>query len=330
LYSSLTFSANSVILNICLAIRTELFVIRGNKVLAIVLVQLLQLRLTNLRVLPIFSDLAACQKHNMPLSPFPRALLFDVFGTCVDWRSTVTNGLEKAAHESLDSASSSIPSNVRLRAEEMNTNDWGKFAQEWRDTYKVFTKSRANDASLPMKTVDQHHYDALQELLAKWELERLFTASELEAVSLLWHHLDPWPDSAKGMAALSSLCSTCTLSNGNTSLLQDLKLHAKLAFTHVFSAEDFGTFKPNKAVYLGAAEKLRVSPSECAMVAAHLADLKAAKGCGYQTIYVERLLEEDWTAQQVESAKADGFVDIWVSEKEDGFLAVAERLGSKK
>ena len=81
---------------------------------------------------------------------------------------------------------------------------------------------------------------------------------------------------------------TCTLSKGNLSLLNDLKANTKLEFTHVFSTEEFGSYKPNPAVYLGAVEKLGLIPTDCAMVAAHLGDLQAAKACGLQTIYVER------------------------------------------
>src|ERR1700712_3460669 len=227
----------------------------------------------------------------------PRAFLFDVFGTCVDWRTTVTNGLYTATHKSLNSVSSSIASTVRLRAIDMTVEEWGRFAQEWRDTYKVFTKSRAKDSTLPIKTVDQHHLDALQELLAFWKLEGLWNPIELLNVSLIWHRLEPWADSKEGIAALNGLGWTCTLSNGNTSLLHDLQIYTNLGFTRLFSAEDFGTFKPNKAVYLGAAEKLGVPPSQCFMVAAHLADLKAAKGCGYRTVYVERPMEEGWDIQ---------------------------------
>ncbi|TLD35196.1 haloacid dehalogenase [Venturia nashicola] len=240
--------------------------------------------------------------------PSQIAFLFDVFGTCVDWRTTVTNEMHRRA-----------PST-------MSVAEWGDFAQEWRNSYKVFTKSRAEDSALPMKSIDQHHFDSLQELLAAWKLQHLWSAEELQDISLVWHRLDPWTDSEKGIEYFNGLGWSCTLSNGNASLLRDLRSHARLDFTHLFGAEDFGTFKPNKAVYLGAVEKLGLSPSQCFMVAAHLADLKAAKGCGYRTIYVERPLEEDWDGHQIEEARAAGFVDLWVTANEDGFLAAVDRL----
>ena len=91
----------------------------------------------------------------------------------------------------------------------------------------------------------------------------------------------------------------------------------------------FGTYKPSPKVYLGAVETLGVTPSECVMVAAHLADLKAAKENGLQTVYVERAGEEDWGDDEIEKARAAGWVDIWVDLQggNKGFLTVAEKLG---
>jgi 2-haloacid dehalogenase len=257
----------------------------------------------------------------------PRALLFDVFGTCVDWRSTVTNALWEASRATLNAVTSSIPSVARLKATDMTMDDWGIFAQQWRNSYKKFTRSLASDPTIPWKSVDEHHLEALKELLKSWDIEGLWTAEETRALSLIWHRLDPWQDSEDGIKALNSFYTTCTLSNGNRSLLNDLKFHAKLDFTHIFSAEDFGSYKPSPTVYWGAAEKLGLAPSDCAMVAAHLGDLMAAKACGFQTIYVERPREEDWPAEKVQKAKDEGTINIWVSDEEGGFVAVAEKLG---
>jgi 2-haloacid dehalogenase len=125
------------------------------------------------------------------------------------------------------------------------------------------------------------------------------------------------------------MLGTATLSNGNTALLSDLKTHANLDFTHVLSAELFGSYKPSPKVYLGAVEKLGLQPHECAMVAAHLSDLRAAKDLGLQAIYVERPGEEDWAAEDVEKASSEGWVDLWVSQGvgNRGFMTMAENLG---
>lgn len=125
----------------------------------------------------------------------------------------------------------------------------------------------------------------------------------------------------------ADIADTCTLSNGNLSLLGDLRTHSTIPFTHLFSAELFGTYKPSPRVYLGAAEKLSLPPDQCAMVAAHLNDLRAAKDNGLKTIYVERPGEEEWDADEVE--KARGWVDLWIStgQENKGFITVAEKLG---
>ena len=262
----------------------------------------------------------------MVLSTLPRALLFDIFGTCVDWRSTVTKALNDQAHTTLSSATASLAAYLRMRASSMTLDDWGNLAQEWRDSYKQFTKSLAEDSGLPWKTVDEHHLNSLKQLLVVWQLEGLWTSEEIQALSLIWHRLNPWPDSSLGIKELNKLFWTVTLSNGNLSLLNDLHVYAKIDFTHVFSAELFGSYKPSPKVYLGAVEKLGLKPSECAMVASHLSDLKAAKSTGLQAIYVERPSEEDWSDELVENARTEGWVDLWIPAGQEGFVTMAERL----
>ncbi|KAF2835034.1 haloacid dehalogenase [Patellaria atrata CBS 101060] len=263
----------------------------------------------------------------MALSPPPRALLFDVFGTCVDWRTTVTTVLSHQAHFVLNAATSSLATTVRMRASSLTAEDWGRFAQQWRDSYMRFTRSIAQDESAPWKSVDEHYLSSLRELLQTWQLEGLWTDEETRTLSLIWHRLDPWSDAARGIEELNKLFYTCTLSNSNSGLLNDLKAYAKLEFTHVFGAEEFGTYKPHDRFYRGAVEKLGLQPGECALVAAHLYDLKAAKACGIRTIYVERPLEEDYSVEDVAKARQEGWVDLWLGADEEGFITVAERLG---
>ncbi|KAF2631850.1 haloacid dehalogenase [Macroventuria anomochaeta] len=265
----------------------------------------------------------------MALSPTPRALFFDVFGTCVNWRSTVVGELEAQAHAALNSAAASLASRVRLTASDMTTQHWGEFARQWRDGYRKFTRALATDPSVPWKSVDEHHLESLKELVVKWQINGLWDDEQLRAISLIWHRLEPWADSAMGVSMLNRLFYTCTLSNGNLSLLGDLRTHSTIPFTHLFSAELFGTYKPSPRVYLGAAEKLELPPDQCAMVAAHLNDLRAAKDNGLQTIYVERPGEEEWSNEQVEKARQECWVDLWISSGNGskGFITVAEKLG---
>lgn len=146
----------------------------------------------------------------MPLSTPPKALFFDVFGTCVNWRATVTRELYSRSHATLNSATASLASDVRLRASQMELEDWGAFAQQWRNSYKVFTRKLAGDPSVPYKTVDEHHLDSLKQLLRDSGMDGLWTEDEVVDISLVWHRLEPWADTAKGIQLLNSLCCMCS------------------------------------------------------------------------------------------------------------------------
>ena len=223
----------------------------------------------------------------------------------------------------LNSSTSSLPSTVRTSADAVN---WGEFSQKWRDSYGHFTKSYDPEKDA-FKSVDQHHLESLISLLRQYGLDGLWDKDEVQRISMIWHFLDPWDDSSEGLKMLNQKFETATLSNGNTSLLKDLADYAKLSYGHLISAEDFQAYKPNPRVYNGAAKKLGFATNECALVAAHLGDLQAAKACGYQTIYIERTQEEAWSEEKIAKAKQDGWVDIWISVDGGGFKEVARRLG---
>lgn len=248
-----------------------------------------------------------------PALPEIRALTFDVFGTVVDWRSSITAALRKAAAKD-HRGTASI--------------DWSAFAQAWRNSYGQFTRSFVPGVT-PWKDIDTHHRDSLIELLSDHGLGGFFSADEIEKLSKEWHFLTPWDDSAQGIHLLGTKVTTATLSNGNQSLLKDLNEFGDLGFQRTFSAEDFKAYKPNKDVYLGAVNKLGLEPGQVAMVAAHLNDLKAARENGLRTVYVERRGEEAWKPGSKEYEDAKTWVDIWVHEAEDGFLEVARKMGIK-
>jgi 2-haloacid dehalogenase len=258
----------------------------------------------------------------------PKALTFDVFGTVVDWRLTVTSTLIKnaAAKTSSPSSSANLSPKVRDRVSELADQDWGQFAQEWRNSYKQFVKSFV-PGETEWRDIDTHHHLSLIDLLKKWKLEGLYTEEEVKDLSLIWHYLDPWADSSSGLRNLGTKFITSTLSNGNQSLLKDLQEHGQLGFKKLQSSADFKAYKPHPSVYKGAAMAMGLETSEVAMVAAHLGDLKAARGCGMKTIYVERKQEEDWSPEQEEYKEARLWVDMWIKGDEDGFLEVARRFG---
>ena len=234
----------------------------------------------------------------------------------VNWRSTVTDYLAARAHETLNSPSASLSADLRFQCAAVS---WPAFAQAWRDSYMMFTRS--HDPASTFISVDKHHHDSLVQLLKESNISELWRDGEVEEISKIWHYLDGWPDSSKGIKQLNQEgFQACTLSNGNVQLLEDMAKHADLQWKHIFSGEQFKTYKPSPQVYYGAAEKLGLPTNECAMVAAHLGDLQAAKGCGYQTIYIERALEESWTLEATRAAKREGWVDMWVplDERFDG------------
>jgi len=141
----------------------------------------------------------------MALKPTPRALLFDVFGTCVDWRTTVVGELHAQSHAVLNSAAASLASRVRLLASDMTMDQWAMFAQQWRDSYKQFTRQSAADPASSWISIDEHHLRSLRVLIAEWKLEGLWDDQQLRQLSLVWHRLEPWADSAMGVALLNRL-----------------------------------------------------------------------------------------------------------------------------
>jgi len=271
--------------------------------------------------------MASVARH---LSSESRALFFDVFGTCVDWRKSVTNALKESADNALNE-SGSITSAVRDKAEQYTVGTWGELAQEWRTTYYKFTRDLAKDPSLSWKTVDDHHLESLRDILTSRGLMdpskptgNLWTDDEITHLSTVWHRLESWPDTNEGLQILGTKYNTATLSNGNISLLEDMQAFSGMKFTHTFSSELFGSYKPNPKIYNGAADRLGLKQGQCVMVAAHLGDLEAAKGCGLGTIYVERPQEESY---DVAMARQKGFVDLWIKEDGGGFLGICREFG---
>ncbi|MDQ6640805.1 MAG: haloacid dehalogenase type II [Pseudomonadota bacterium] len=204
-----------------------------------------------------------------------RALVFDVFGTVVDWRGTI------------------IREGEALAAAKGWHVDWPAFADAWRAGYQPAMRRAMQSAptgEVAWANIDLLHRAILDTLLPRFGLDRL-AEEERVRLNLVWHRLDPWPDVVPGLLHLKACLPIATLSNGNVSLLVDMARHAKLPWDCVLSAELFRRYKPDPAVYLGAAALLGVAPGELLMVAAHPSDLAAAHGAGLKTAYVERPLE---------------------------------------
>ena len=203
--------------------------------------------------------------------PAVRALVFDVFGTVVDWRSAI------------------VRDGRALAAEQGVAIDWEAFADAWRAGYQP-AMQRVRSGEVPWTTIDRLHREILDSLLPRFGLSSL-DERERDALNRVWHRLDPWPDAVAGLARLKRRYTIATLSNGNVSLLVAMAKRAGLPWDCVLSAELFGHYKPDREVYLGAARVLDVAPGELLMVAAHPSDLAAAARAGLRTAYVPRPLE---------------------------------------
>jgi len=194
-----------------------------------------------------------------------KALVFDVFGTVVDWRSGVARDVAHLLGPDIDA---------------------GAFADAWRARY-VPSMDRVRHGKRPWAGLDTLHRESLDELLVEFDRAGVDEATRTELV-LAWHRLDPWPDSVAGLARLKERFVIATLSNGNVSLLVDMARYARLPWDAVLSAELFGHYKPDAQVYDGAAALLGATPDETVMVAAHVDDLAAARARGLHTAYVHR------------------------------------------
>jgi len=203
--------------------------------------------------------------------PDVRALAFDVFGTVVDWRSSIIRELEAFGRER------------RITA------DWTALADAWRAGYQP-AMERVRKGERPWTVLDDLHRETLESLLPKFGVGGL---SEAEVVHLVhaWHRLDPWPDAIAGLTRLKRPYIIGTLSNGNVALLLNMAKHAGLPWDMIFSAELARHYKPAPETYLSVPNFLRVEPAQVMLVAAHNSDLVAAARQGLKTGFVARPTE---------------------------------------
>lgn len=200
-----------------------------------------------------------------------KALVFDVFGTVVDWRgSIIAEGERYWRPRGLDI-------------------DWPAFADAWRAAYGP-SMDRVRRGELPWTKLDALHRMALDRLLADFGITDL-SQTEIDHLNRVWHRLDAWPDAPAGLARLKSRYVIATLSNGNVSLLTEMAKFAGLPWDAVLGADLFHHYKPDPEVYLGAAALLDFAPGQVMMVAAHTGDLDAAAKLGLRTAFVHRPLE---------------------------------------
>ena len=231
-----------------------------------------------------------------------QALIFDVFGTVVDWRSSI------------------IREGQLLSARKGFDVDWPTFADRWRGGYGP-AMNRVRTGELPWTKIDDLHRMVLDELVVEFGLTGM-TEKELDHFNKAWHRLMPWPDSAGGLSRLKTRYTIATMSNGNVSLLLNMGKNAGLPWDTIFSAELSRHYKPDPEAYLKCAELLSLKPEQIMMTAAHPGDLRAAAALGFKTGYVYRPLERG-PERRVEPNTTDSF-DI----RAEDFIDLARQMGA--
>ncbi len=231
-------------------------------------------------------------------------LLFDVFGTVVDWRTSLQEWLERFGREH------------NLQA------DWVGLVDDWRAAYQP-SLARVREGERPYVTLDMLHRESLDALLARYGLGGV-SEGDRRQMARAWRWLAPWPDVVAGLTRLKRKYVIGTLSNGGLGLLVDLAKFAGMPWDVVLSADLFHHYKPDAAVYLGAAELLARPTSALMLVAAHNYDLAAARSHGFRTAFVARPTEYG-PRKKADSAAADAW-DYVVTSLEE----LAEKNGRLK
>jgi 2-haloacid dehalogenase len=209
--------------------------------------------------------------QSMPQLSSVKALVFDVFGTVVDWRTSVAREVEALAKRK----------GVAI--------DGAKFADAWRAEYGP-SMNRVRKGELPWTKLDRLHRMVLDTILPKFGLTML-SESETVALNRAWHRLQPWPDAVAGLTRLKKKFTIAPLSNGNIALMTAMAKHSGLPWDCILGAELVRHYKPDREVYQSAADFLDLTPGEVMMVAAHSGDLRAAGEGGLRTAFVTRPLE---------------------------------------
>lgn len=205
-------------------------------------------------------------------TPEVRALLFDVFGTVVDWRSGVAREVEA------------------LATRRGVTVDGGEFADRWRARYQPAMEEvrSGRRAFVPLDVLHRENLEGVVEDLGV----TAFRAGDLDELNLAWHRLDPWPDSLEGLTRLKARFIIGTQSNGNVALMVDMAKRAGLPWDVILGAEVTGHYKPSPRSYSEACRLLGLPPEQCMLVAAHNNDLVAAReACGMRTAFIARPFE---------------------------------------
>ncbi len=231
-----------------------------------------------------------------------KALVFDVFGTVVDWRTSLIDDFTEWGETR------------GIKA------DWTALVDGWRAVYTASMDEVRKHPERGYVILDVLHRRSLEKLVAQLGISGLNEA-DLHHLTMGWHRLHPWPDSVPGLARLKTKYIIAPLSNGNVALLTEMAKFAGLPWDLIMSAELFEHYKPDPETYLGAAKLLCLQPGEVMMVAAHNYDLKNAQKHGLKTAFVPRPTE--YGPLQKVDFEATGDWDMVAKD----FGGIADRLG---
>ncbi len=236
------------------------------------------------------------------MPPEVKALGFDVFGTVVDWRTSIAREGEAFG-----------------RTHEITHVDWVKFADAWRGLYQPMM-NKVRHGEIGWTKLDDLHRMALDQLLKQFDITGVSEA-DVDHLNRAWHRLDPWPDAVAGLTRLKKKYVLTTLSNGNVALMVNMAKRAGLPWDVILGAEPTRHYKPQREAYVGTAEYLGLAPHELMLVAAHNGDLKAASGFGLRTAFVPRPTE--YGPGQTKDLAPDGAWDVVAKD----FVDLAGQLG---
>ncbi len=236
-----------------------------------------------------------------------RALLFDVFGTVVDWRGGIAS--QSAAFLARHGAGTLEPA---------------EFADAWRRLYQP-AMQEVRSGKRPFVRLDVLHRENLEAALTEAGIDPAgIDAAELDELNLAWHRLDPWPDALPGLARLKKKHIIAPLSNGNIILMLDMAKRAGIPWDAILGAEVVQSYKPAPQTYLRTVELLGMRPEQVCLVAAHNNDLAAARACGLRTAFVLRPTEHG--PDQVSDLRAEQDWDVVVND----FGALAQAFGASQ
>jgi 2-haloacid dehalogenase len=229
-----------------------------------------------------------------------RAIVFDTFGTLVDWRTSIIRQLEAFGREHGIEA------------------DWAALTDAWRSAYRL-NMQKVRSGELPWRKLDELHRMELEALLEQFGVDSL-TEHQKRHLNRTWHRLDPWPDSVPAMRRLKSRFILSPLSNGNVALLTNLARHAALPFDLILCAEICRHYKPDPETYRMAYQLLDLEPYQVMLIAAHNDDLVAACREGLRTGFVARPTE--YGPGQQKDRRAEHRFDIVGTD----LMEIADRL----